>query len=446
MSTDPLSTHSGRTDPERPFETHVARALVALRDARASGVLEVACREERCEIFLAEGVPVFAEGGSVDDSLGRVLVRSGRLTQAAYERVLERMTDALVNDETMRFGEVAIELGLLSPEAVMAALTDQVRHKVERCLRHHDVAWVFREDRSALDGLARFPMRIEQVVIDAISEPEEVARWEARLAPFAERFPSLRKTEGVMMSTLGLTATRLKVMRLCDGTHALEAVLASGAVERAEAVAVLVALLLADRVELLETRRVRQPPSVPRQEERVARRDPTGPTQTPRATSPEAPARTPELDAAAQLRAELRRARAAPPHARQRLTAEQAFALGKRLVREGKTAQARGALATATEGMPGSLEARVWSLFVDYVEAKSDEDHAWLASALRESALEALRHDKHFAFAHHALGRLFFDAGDDEAARRAFRIAQKLDPDDVDAARFGRLLDARAKK
>ena len=98
------------------------RDLLILEGRAATGQLEVASEGVHTLLYFVEGQLVYAEGGTLSDTLGRVLTREGTLTREQYVEVLQQMTDALVEHEEMRFGEVAIRLGYLSPQQVTEGL------------------------------------------------------------------------------------------------------------------------------------------------------------------------------------------------------------------------------------------------------------------------------------------------------------------------------------
>lgn len=111
-------------------------ALLLAQAERRSGVFDVHAEGARTQVFLSDGSVVFAEQGTLGDTLGRVLVREGKLTTEQYTAAIQRMVQGLVESEQMRFGEVAVELGFLMQEQVNEALATQVRHKVLRCLMY----------------------------------------------------------------------------------------------------------------------------------------------------------------------------------------------------------------------------------------------------------------------------------------------------------------------
>src|SRR4051812_28212504 len=121
----------------------LVRSLLALRKERRSGVLTVESEGIKTFVYLDQGMPVFAEEGTHGETLGRLLVRQGKLTQAQYVDVIGKMTDALFINEQLRFGEVAVELGYLTEGQVSKALADQIRWKIVRVFQRPSTTWSF---------------------------------------------------------------------------------------------------------------------------------------------------------------------------------------------------------------------------------------------------------------------------------------------------------------
>jgi hypothetical protein len=129
--------------------------------------------------------------------------------------------------------------------------------------------------------------------------------------------------------------------------------------------------------------------------------------------------------------------------ARSRLSAEQHYELGRRLLREGKLVPAQKEFSVATIAMPDANEYRLANILVEWLLASDASTRTAREASARTLVLEILRNDKRCAFAHYAQGRLDEAAGDHEKAARAFAMASKLDPQDLEAARWARLLRAR---
>src|SRR4030095_14719104 len=111
----------------------LAELLIELKRRRASEVLELRAGGVCTAIHLRDGDPTFAEGGSLQETLGRELVRRGAGGHEDYARVVERMTEGVIHHQSLRLGEVLVELGLLSPAEVYDALALQVRAKIVAC-------------------------------------------------------------------------------------------------------------------------------------------------------------------------------------------------------------------------------------------------------------------------------------------------------------------------
>src|SRR5579863_561800 len=109
-------------------------AMLAAQAGRRAGAFNVSAAGVTTHIFFSQGNVVFADQGTLGDTLGRILLRDGLLTSDQYAAALDYMTRRLIDPEPMRFGEALVELGVLDTDEVTAALAAQVRRKVTRCL------------------------------------------------------------------------------------------------------------------------------------------------------------------------------------------------------------------------------------------------------------------------------------------------------------------------
>lgn len=136
------------------------RDLLILEARGATGQLEVISAGVHTLLYFVDGQLVYAEGGSQTDTLGRLLVRSGSLSREQYSAVLQGMTDAFVEHEEMRFGEVAIGLGYLTPQDVTEGLARQVRSRLLGCLEYEQSIRYFDEGDSYTGRVPRFPIEL----------------------------------------------------------------------------------------------------------------------------------------------------------------------------------------------------------------------------------------------------------------------------------------------
>jgi hypothetical protein len=433
-----LSPRRGEVIAAGLLETHLARTLLSLEREHAHGLLDIEAEGGLTTYYLRDGKIVFAEAGIVGETLGRLLVRQGILSPEQYATILRRMTDALVHDELMRFGEVAMELGYLSSEQVSAGLSAQVRERLVRGLQFESAQWTFRDDPEASSQVAHFRCPLGTSLYEALSEPQEASKWIRRLELRARSAVALITTPAEAVAQLGLGPGELRNLRALDGSRRISELLGaetSGAESRA---AILASLLLLDLAELRTVTAVTAvSPSLPK-----APRSDEPPIRAPTETATRA------AMVADQLKHDLERRHGAPPAARRdesrsRLTAEQHFEVGRRLLREGKLGPAQKELGAASAAMPDAAEYRLAHSFVEWLMPTETRARTGRETGLRALVLATLKADKRCAFAHYVQGRLDEAAGEHEKAARAFALASKLDPHDIEAARWMRLSRAR---
>src|SRR5690349_12283127 len=95
-----------------------AETLVQLSEQGASGVLEIKAADIVTRIFVSRGLPVFAEGGALGETLGRLLLKQGRITAEQHNDALVLMRAGLQANPQIRIGEVMVQMGLLRPDEV----------------------------------------------------------------------------------------------------------------------------------------------------------------------------------------------------------------------------------------------------------------------------------------------------------------------------------------
>ncbi|UJR80675.1 DUF4388 domain-containing protein [Sandaracinus amylolyticus] len=438
VSEEGLALRAGDVRAAELLETHLARVLRTLESERATGVLDVDAGGIRTTFYLREGAIVFAESGTVGETLGRVLVTRGVITDAQYRQILRRMTDALVHDELMRFGEVAIELGILSPDRVSEGLRAQMRARVVRCLQLDQARWIFREDLDAVASVARFALPLPAVLLESLAEPQEAARWAWRLASHAELGVVLAAPPSEIATRLGLGPAELRIVRALEGHPRVGEVLVPDAPDLEPRAAILATLLLLELAELRTITSITQ--------QRAPSPEPVS-TEVLRPASDDVAARA--SGAAARLREEVERRRNAGPTTRRdetrtRLSAEERYAEGRRWLREGKPQLALRELRAAAEQMPDANEYRLAEAFADWLCADDDIVRAAAHDLLAHWITQTLKADRRNALGHYAQGRIFAAAGDHAQALKAFTIASKLDPSDVEATRWVRITKQRA--
>ncbi len=409
--------------------------MLAAQTERASGAIEVFAEGVKTYVYFTKGVLVFAEQGTLGDTLGRILVREGRLTSEQYAAAIRHMTRRIVDEEELRFGEAVVELGFLTVEQVQEALGTQVRHKVIRCLMYDEPEWTFRE-MTGRTFVGHFPARVEPLIL-AAARLFEQPRIDRILDPERARYPVLLTDAELIAQAFEMRPEEAGLLRLIDGSRTTQEI---ARVERPNALradAVLAALLLSGSAEVrlrptkTETGLPTTVPAPPPAARAVVTES------APRPPAQSAPAiRVPTpFDPAAPLPADPRAAR---------LLAEDAFQKAKMHLRTQAVARALPELRRAATYCPDSAAFLLYVAWAELTLLPHDGGHANRRTALKQVAIRAVKQDPNLAFGFFVLGQLSMLGGEEpKKAIRYFAHALRLDPGLVDAERHLRLAKAR---
>jgi CheY-like chemotaxis protein len=237
---------TGATSIDKSF----AGVLVALWRQSMTGVLDVEGEGIRTTVYIVNGEPVFAEHGPLQDSLGRMLVRTGLLTEHQLARAISKMHEALGHSEQLRLGEVLIELGLLSPEQVHDAILLQVRDKILGCFHWKNIRHRFDERDDFIDDIGMFKCPVLPLLFDGVHRSYDQQRVHLILGPRLERYPRLRDDLAGVTHRFGLGGAEQQLLRSITGNRSIASLHESSNLDRLAAGQLLVVMILADQLEL----------------------------------------------------------------------------------------------------------------------------------------------------------------------------------------------------
>lgn len=484
--------------------------LISLRDQSVTGRVILQAEGVLTHVYVLNGSPVFAEHGTLGKSLGRLLLDEGKLSEEQYGQAIRRMAEEVRQDQQKRLGEVLLELGFLRPNELFAALQRQVREKLLACFQWDPLEHSVEHGIRVLEDVAMLECQaVEPLLVEGIRRycPEERV-WTA-LDPIRDRHVRLLLSPAEVVSIYGLSPDDADLVGKLDGTRTVAQVCAESSLGTERAAQLLWALRMGRAIDdgagplpepepvQRETRRQTVPPpsaspsslpepiaaeyvrvrgasparvlgiagelspeTVQRAYDGALARVRSGMIEL-RSPAPEVYQRSGEIlgrleSARAHLLDAIRVARtpkgpaclgaAGRSEKAARLTAEEAYREGKRLL---KARMLRGAieeLERAAKLEPTTLEYELvlsWARFLAAGDAASGQ--AAMTTA-RLVALRALKQDQGLARAHAILGHVFNREGDDAKAARHLRLAVQHDPDDLEAQAELRLLESRGSR
>lgn len=432
----------------------LARAMLIAQAEQRSGIFEVKADGARTRVYFAKGKVVFADQGSLGDTLGRILVREGKLTTHQYTSAIGRMKERLAEggNEQMRFGEALVELGLLKGEEVYEALDAQVRHRAVRCLMYDEPEWTFRESAEAPPAV-HFPSRVEPLIL-AAAKLFEQERIDRILEIGQERYPYLLADAATLALPFKMSGPEQAFLQRVDGVTPVRALLGSKVPGFEDAEAVLVAVVVAGVAELGAQ------PTAP--SAALSLPAPGGSAQVERMPAPRVPrparARAPAGSSAATKSPPEAASVSVPtpfdpmmpmpanPHAA-RLEAERAFQKASMHLQSHALGRALPELRRAATFCPDSTEFALYLTWAEFLANRNDEGSTARREGLRQLASKAVKQDPNLAFGFFVLGQIALLAGAEATLPvRLFRHALKLDPNLRDAARHLEVAEQRAAK
>ena len=426
-------------DPDASVDRRgFANVLLDLAERAETGVLEARADAVTTRIYFRRGVAISVEGGSLRDTLGRLLVRTGKLSERDYERVIERMTENVIDNEHQRMGEVLIELGLMNPADVYQALSRQAGEKIIQ-------AFATSRPELSFEAAAELATTIEPLDIPPLaallvetvkrhfSEDEQntlimpIAGARMRLRDPA---PDLRlgEADARVAAALGRASSVSELWRKNEQARATLAGLA------------LVGALVPQAAAVAPSR---PPTSKPIARVQLVRRPSTDFARdvvTPR--KPQQSGTHANARASAVGDDTLPASSGRRNESKGRLEAEQLFQSAKKLVEREKFNEALAALQQVVALQPNEPEYRMYEAWASYLAARVTQRIARAkAVACARKLSEA---DPRAAKPHTILGRLLLDDGDAVAAVRELELALLRDPADQEAKKG--LAQARSNK
>ncbi len=398
--------------------------LAEIHRTHATGTLEVRGDGLCTRVYFENGEPMSAEGGSLRETLGRMLLRTGDISEEDYVRVIDKMTDQIFENEPLRMGEVLIEFGLLSQEAVEDALAHQVGEKLTSCLQWRDTTATFDPDDLPLDPIEPLDVApIEQLLLAGLRL--YVTGDEIREALAADGKKPLKLTTSVdeCIRLLGLENADRKALHSIDGKRTLGALVLNE--ERVHLFGTLIWMGLAAPVE-----RTARPPKAPAPERR-GRPEFAREVIMPRKRMKAAAAK--KATATQSSADEATEATPAPEENQPRLEAEQLFRRAQSQLDADRFDDAVSTMRRVVDLQPLEPEYRMFESWALYLHTRVEVRiaRAKTVAAARRMA-EA---DTKAAVPHAILGTLALEDGDEELARKEFQAALIRDPENEEAQR-----------
>ncbi len=223
-------------DLEYTFYPHL---IVEIYRKEKTGILSISSEPE-LNIYFKKGSPVYAEGGEKETMIGRILLNSGRIDAETHRDVLEKS-----RERKMRFGEVLIDMGIITPHELNTYLELQIEEKVLRGFCSLRGEYNFRDETELPKGVVEYNVKLPKVLNEAVkrfvyAEKIEEVNPQIKLAS---------KPESII-NNMELKPKELRMVQLLKNHSSVTDILSKTRLEKYEALKLLYLLGLFKAIEL----------------------------------------------------------------------------------------------------------------------------------------------------------------------------------------------------
>ncbi|HEV8266778.1 MAG TPA: DUF4388 domain-containing protein [Thermoanaerobaculia bacterium] len=203
--------------------TPLPEVLLTVHHYKVPGVVSAVKEGVEKKIFIWDGDVIFASSGDRRDSLGDVLLASGRITQEQFDKSVEIL---LFSSGGKRHGEILVDMGAVKPDELFSIVVSQVRQILYSMFDWEDGEFTFQVGQYRTDEIIQLHIPARQAIlqgIKAMTNPKHVVHL---LGPSWTLFdPSYA---GADISDIGLEPTEIRFLSQVDGVRTLKELIGMG--------------------------------------------------------------------------------------------------------------------------------------------------------------------------------------------------------------------------
>jgi len=153
------------------------RILYFLCEKGATGRLVLRRGDVTKTVFLVEGKPVNVDSNVRDETLGRYLIKKGKINEEDFDKSIQLMIDSNIQQ-----GAALVKLGCLSPRELYHEVKAQTREKLLSCFGWVSGEFAFHPEVSFVEDIYRFEMTVPSLMHEGIMRRFPAGVAESQLA------------------------------------------------------------------------------------------------------------------------------------------------------------------------------------------------------------------------------------------------------------------------
>ena len=207
-------------------KTPLPEVLQTVHHYRVPGVLVVRRGEVEKKIYIWNGDVIFATSSDREESLGNSLLAQGRLTPQQFDESVRLLLAARSAEQTRRHGAVLVDMGMLPPEELFAAVTQQVRDILYSVFDWEEGEVTFSVGRFRTDEIIQLEIPTRQAIVAGVNSVRDARRLVGLLGPSWTVFdPCWNPAE---IGDVALDPVELRLLQQVDGKKTLRELVGLG--------------------------------------------------------------------------------------------------------------------------------------------------------------------------------------------------------------------------
>ena len=202
--------------------------LVGLKLSDKTGMLNILFDDTRKTIYIKSGDPIFARSNSADESIGAVLLRTGKINQDAYNNSVEAM-----NRTGKTLGAVLVELGYIKALELPSAVRQQIEEMIENAFKLVDGEFEFVEGALPTDEIVTLRLSLANLIYRGIKGIDSSRSLSGVLPdPDSVLIPSSDPYQ--LFQDISLAGQDKEIFLMVDGKNTISDILKKSPVNRFE--------------------------------------------------------------------------------------------------------------------------------------------------------------------------------------------------------------------
>ena len=236
------------------MNTQVTEALRKLYLGRRTGTLLCEGADAKRSVAFDNGSVVAARSSLIEDRLGEVMIRHGRISRQQFEEAARFIKSG------MRLGEILTELKIIEKDEIDKFVRIQLLDVICSVIIHPPVRIVF-SDAETVDAAVAQPLSVADAIMEAARRSAGVdARLRALLS--TERPLGLARDTALQNQDVNLDAEESLILSRVDGIESPKSIASMSPASEKEAARTLLGLLEAGIIEEVSETAAAPPPAV----------------------------------------------------------------------------------------------------------------------------------------------------------------------------------------